>query len=158
MVDLLMDAAGGEAMAKAMLARGAVARQPDPIDVEVGLNLRRARLARGYSQASLAEQLGLTFQQIQHYERGGNRVSASMLVRAARALEIPAADLLPAEDGQGLEPSVTRRMSEVRGMAALANAYCALRSPALRRAVLQVVRVMAKEQKAPAGLAEGETR
>ena len=62
---------------------------PDPIDVEVGQRLRARRRVAGVTQAGLAEVLNLSFQQIQKYERGYNRVSASVLVRCARA-EFPA--------------------------------------------------------------------
>lgn len=63
--------------------------QPDPVDVHVGSRLRERRLMLGISQTSLGDSLGLTFQQIQKYERGANRVSASMLFRAAEALNVP---------------------------------------------------------------------
>lgn len=60
---------------------------PDPIDVHVGKLLRARRLALGVSQQELAEALGLTFQQVQKYESGANRISASKLYKAARALQ-----------------------------------------------------------------------
>jgi len=61
---------------------------PDPIDVGVGARIRIRRREIGVSQTSLGEHLGLTFQQVQKYERGTNRVSASMLVRHRRAAAI----------------------------------------------------------------------
>ena len=61
---------------------------PDPIDVAVGLRLRTLRKSRGMSQEQLGRALGITFQQIQKYERGTNRISASMLVKSARALSV----------------------------------------------------------------------
>src|SRR5579863_3742394 len=71
---------------------------PDLIDVEVGLNLRRARLLRKLSQTQLGDALGISFQQIQKYERGVNRLSTSMLIRAARFLAIRPVELLPLQD------------------------------------------------------------
>lgn len=68
-----------------------VGRQPNPVDVSVGLTIRKRRKAIGMSQEELGEALGLTFQQIQKYERGANRVSASKLYEAARALGTPIA-------------------------------------------------------------------
>ena len=62
-------------------------RSPNPVDVHVGERIRRRRRALGISQDRLAEQLGLTFQQVQKYERGANRVSASKLYQIARALQ-----------------------------------------------------------------------
>jgi len=67
------------------------ARSPNPVDVHVGARLRLRRRQLGISQAQLAHALGLTFQQIQKYERGTNRVSASKLYEAARHLGEPVA-------------------------------------------------------------------
>ncbi len=63
--------------------------RPNPIDVHVGGRLRLRRTLLGLSQESLGEALGLTFQQIQKYERGANRIGASRLFDLARALEVP---------------------------------------------------------------------
>jgi transcriptional regulator with XRE-family HTH domain len=114
---------------------------PDPIDVGVGLNLRRLRLARGISQAELAEALGITFQQIQKYERAANRVSASMLVKAARFLGVSPADLLPAEDEAGAPEAFSRRAA-VSGSAEVLNAYAEMPNPDLRSAVLNMMRAL----------------
>jgi transcriptional regulator with XRE-family HTH domain len=62
---------------------------PDRVDVHVGRRLREMRLLRGLSQSALGKRLGVTFQQIQKYERGANRLSASMLWHAAEALNVP---------------------------------------------------------------------
>jgi transcriptional regulator with XRE-family HTH domain len=62
---------------------------PHPIDVHVGSRVRLARLLAGRTQQWLAEQVSLTFQQIQKYERGANRVSCSMLSEFAEALDRP---------------------------------------------------------------------
>jgi transcriptional regulator with XRE-family HTH domain len=59
----------------------------DPIDIHVGAEIRRRRKFLSMSQSGLAEQLGITFQQIQKYERGANRVSASALYRIAITLK-----------------------------------------------------------------------
>lgn len=62
-------------------------RAPNPIDQYVGARIRARRKVLGVSQEKLADQLGLTFQQVQKYERGTNRVSASKLYEIARALK-----------------------------------------------------------------------
>jgi transcriptional regulator with XRE-family HTH domain len=62
---------------------------PDPIDVYVGSRLRERRISLGMSQTTLAERMSLAFQQIQKYERGTNRLSASALWRAAEAVDVP---------------------------------------------------------------------
>ena len=61
---------------------------PDPVDVHVGSKMRMQRKRLGHTQTALADALGITFQQVQKYERGANRVSASMLYRAARFLAV----------------------------------------------------------------------
>lgn len=71
--------------------------QPDPIDVQVGLRVRAMRKSRSMSQETLAKACGLTFQQIQKYERGANRISASMLVRIAKACDVGVQELFPEE-------------------------------------------------------------
>jgi transcriptional regulator with XRE-family HTH domain len=74
--------------------------EADPVDVAVGARIRLLRKLRGLSQQALAQASGVTFQQIQKYERGANRVSASMLARIAAALGTPVADLF-GEDSPG---------------------------------------------------------
>lgn len=61
-------------------------RHPNPIDLHVGRRIRQRRRLLGVTQERLAEDLGLTFQQVQKYERGANRVSASKLYEVARSL------------------------------------------------------------------------
>jgi transcriptional regulator with XRE-family HTH domain len=62
---------------------------PHPVDIHVGSRLRTRRNQLGMSQTTLAEGLGITFQQVQKYERGANRISASMLYAAARVVGVP---------------------------------------------------------------------
>lgn len=70
---------------------------PDPIDITVGNRIRVRRKWLSLSQSDLAAALGLTFQQIQKYERGANRVSASTLVRTAKVLDTTVAALVGEE-------------------------------------------------------------
>lgn len=74
---------------------------PDPIDMEVGQRIRAARLMRKVSQEALADACGVSFQQVQKYERGKNRVSASMLCRIAARLDINPVDFLPHQEPTG---------------------------------------------------------
>jgi transcriptional regulator with XRE-family HTH domain len=71
-----------------MAKRIVAADGPDPIDAHVGARLRARRILLGLSQSALAAKLGVTFQQVQKYERGANRLSASQLWRAAEALQV----------------------------------------------------------------------
>src|SRR6195952_1505577 len=66
-----------------------VERSPHPVDLHVGARIRMRRKVLGVSQEKLADELGLTFQQVQKYERGANRVSASKLYEIARSLSAP---------------------------------------------------------------------
>lgn len=64
-------------------------RTPDPRDPRIGMRIRTLRLERRLSQAELGEMLGVSFQQVQKYEKGVNRVSAGRLHRVAEALQVP---------------------------------------------------------------------
>jgi transcriptional regulator with XRE-family HTH domain len=78
------------------------------IDVHVGRRIRARRLEVGLTQAALGEALGVRFQQIQKYESGANRISASRLWRFCQALEVPAAyffEGLPSTRGEASAPA-----------------------------------------------------
>lgn len=70
----------------------------DPIDDFIGQSVRARRLAAGVSQEALADAIGVTFQQVQKYERGENRIAASRLIRIARRLDCKITDFIPEED------------------------------------------------------------
>jgi transcriptional regulator with XRE-family HTH domain len=70
-------------------AKPSKAQEPHPVDVYVGGRLRLRRTFLGYSQEKLGQALGLTFQQIQKYERGHNRISSSKLYELSMLLEVP---------------------------------------------------------------------
>lgn len=77
---------------------------PDPIDVAVGKEIRARRKWLGISQSALADALTVSFQQVQKYERGANRVSASMLVRIAQKLDTSVGELVGETPGQAGDP------------------------------------------------------
>lgn len=147
---------------------------PDPIDVEVGGRIRARRIALGVSQTALAKALGLTFQQVQKYEKGANRVSASTLVRVARELGVTVAFLV-GEEGDtpirsvahvglaGKSPPVSAAEPRSLGEAArgvrpdagfgglgiaealeLVEVFGRVGDPSVRRAMLQLLQTMAK--------------
>jgi transcriptional regulator with XRE-family HTH domain len=120
---------------------------PDPIDIAVGLRLRTLRKSRGMSQEQLGRALGITFQQIQKYERGTNRISASMLVKSARALAVAPTSLLP-EEGEPApkSPAIMALIAQLRGAEELIESYSRIKSPRLRRALLQMSRSLANEE------------
>ncbi len=117
---------------------------PDPIDIAVGLRLRTLRKSKGMSQEQLGRALGITFQQIQKYERGTNRISASMLVKSARALSVSANSILPDENEPAPKsPAILSLLAQLRGVDELVECYSRIKSPRLRRAVLQLARSLA---------------
>lgn len=66
---------------------------PHPVDVAVGARVRELRIRAGLSQSALAEALGVSFQQIQKYEKGTNRMGASRLIQVAKGLGVPVMEL-----------------------------------------------------------------
>lgn len=113
----------------------------DPVDLFVGQRLKAARLTSGLSQAELGKAMGLSFQQVQKYERGTNRISASMLVRAGKALGVPVADFFPDDDIDLKAESIDIRAT--RGGATLAEYFLAM-DPAQRAVLLQVAQEFAR--------------
>jgi len=112
--------------------------------VAIGQRIRERRRALGLSQVALAEAVGLTFQQIQKYERGSNRISFSRLVEIAEALSCQLSDL-----AEGLiAASGADELEHLNGLLAKAGAlemleaYAALPTQDLRRAVLQHSRAL----------------
>src|SRR5258708_28658631 len=94
-----------------------------PVDRLIGQNIRANRLARGLSQAELADQIGVTFQQVQKYEKGTNRVGGSRLVQVAKALNAPAFALL-----EGAEVESLHARSELPGLIVNRHAIRMLRA------------------------------
>src|SRR4051812_16801280 len=100
---------------------------PDPVDLHVGHTIRTLRKLKGLSQQALADAGGVTFQQVQKYERGANRVSASMLTRLAQALGVPAASLLPPEGDVDVQVwADVAELARTEGCIELARAYAQL--------------------------------
>ena len=118
----------------------------DPIDVAVGVRVRTRRKSMGLSQSALAEHLGLTFQQVQKYERGANRVSASMLVHIAEKLECSVSMLIgETERGVDLPDSDLLSGLLTSGATDLLRAYNAIGSTSQRQTLLKLARAMAED-------------
>ncbi len=79
-------------------------RSPLPIDVLVGQNIRICRLQKGLSQGELGRRIGVTFQQVQKYEKGANRVGASRLTQIADVLGVPIPTLFEGAPSAGHTP------------------------------------------------------
>ena len=127
-------------------------KRPNPTDVYVGSRIRMRRKMLGLSQEKLGERLGITFQQIQKYEKGTNRVGASRLQAMSDALDVPVAyffpENAPTPQGGMKEESATYMMdflSTSEGLD-LSRAFTRIRSPKVRRKVVELVRALADEQ------------
>ncbi len=79
-------------------------KQPNPVDIHVGARVRLRRTMLGMSQTALAEQLGITFQQVQKYEKGTNRMGASRLQQTASVLSVPPGWFFEDAPGSGIRP------------------------------------------------------
>jgi transcriptional regulator with XRE-family HTH domain len=129
---------------------------PRPVDVHVGRRLRERRTLLGMSQERLAELLGVTYQQVQKYERGANRIGSSRLHDIARYLDVPVAWFFA-----GLDEPESRVPGLAEGPAAftfdapapsqpppretaeLVRAFTAIREPEVRRRLVDLVRTLA---------------
>ena len=100
--------------------------QRDPIDTAVGQRIRLERKAKGLSQQALAEAIGVSFQQVQKYENGANRVSASMLARISETLDAPIAELFGAADGERRLNDEIADLLVLEGALPLLRAYASL--------------------------------
>ncbi len=135
-----------------MKARGPE-NTPHHLDVALGLRIRQRRKVLGVSQTALADAVGLTFQQIQKYERGFNRVSFSRLVDIAHALDCRVVDMIgDLDDGDMPSPLFQQNTAHLResGAPELLSAYSAA-PPALRRVILKLAVEIAKDQLARQG-------
>jgi transcriptional regulator with XRE-family HTH domain len=128
---------------------------PNPIDRHVGLRIRLRRKELNLSQEKLGDSIGLTFQQIQKYERAANRVSASKLWELARALQISVAYFYEGLGETGdlvatMAPSarVQDFLLTAEGVE-LATLFPQIRQGRLRRKILELVRVMADDEGLP---------
>jgi transcriptional regulator with XRE-family HTH domain len=121
---------------------------PHPVDRHVGLRVRMRRKELGVSQERLAESLGITFQQVQKYERGANRVSASKLWEIAAALKTPVAYFYDGLGERSLasadRESTQAFLESTEGMELMA-AFPRITEPAIRRKIVELVLVVADE-------------
>ncbi|HYD46438.1 MAG TPA: helix-turn-helix domain-containing protein [Phenylobacterium sp.] len=114
--------------------------EPDPIDVAVGARIRLRRKQLGVSQSKLADAIGVTFQQVQKYERGANRVSASSLAKIAKALDAPVAAFFGHED-EGADEKMFSVL-KTPGASEMLEAYSRIRDSEQRQALIALARSM----------------
>jgi len=118
------------------------AEGPDPVDFAIGARVRARRRQLDLSQGDLAEALGVSFQQVQKYERGVNRVSGSTLVAAAAALSTTVGWLV-GEEGEGAQTDDVFRALATPGALELLQAYARINAPRTRAALLALAEQLA---------------
>lgn len=118
---------------------------PGPLDLNVGARIRLRRKTLGITQSELAEALGLTFQQVQKYERGVNRVSASVLVKIAKRLDCSVSFLL-GEDGGGEAEAISPAVMVTPGAVELLETYAKIGDRRARAALLSVAKALAASE------------
>ena len=140
------------------VGRPPTSANPNPIDIHVGQRVRLRRTLMGMSQEKLGDALGLTFQQVQIYDRGANRIGASRLFDLAKALQVPVGfffddlssdpthvdvDKVGDSKGSNEDPMQQRETIE------LVRAYYRIANPTARRRLYELARSIADEMDPP---------
>ena len=118
---------------------------PEPVDRHVGSRVRMRRLMLGMSQTSLADKLGLTFQQVQKYEKGMNRMGSSRLQQIANILQVPVTFFFedaPGQtklDGGGPSPAYVSDFLATKDGLTLTKAFMQIKNAKLRRSIVNLV-------------------
>lgn len=132
-------------------------KTPDPIDRHVGSRVRMQRILMKMSQEKLGEALGLTFQQVQKYEKGLNRIGASRLQQISKTLSVPpsfffegAPSLSTAEGASGFAEESSSQfvvdfLSTAEGLH-LNRAFARIKDPKVRKRVLDLVTTLAEQE------------
>ena len=130
------------------MARNSDEHSPHPLDIALGSRVRLRRKELGYSQDQLARAVGITFQQVQKYEHGTNRISFSRLVEISEALECSVGDLIGNLDKSKSSGSFSKQVAFLTepGASDLLEAYASIESPKRRRAILNLARQLASDQ------------
>lgn len=132
--------------------------QKSPVDVKLGQQLRKLRIMRGYSQDAIAKKIGITFQQLQKYERGINRVCVSRLVDICKFFSIPPSHLVDTlssdvgnnsflnEDGDEFVYEVEYDDIDNKEVLALIRAYKSISNANIRRKVINLIKSLGEEE------------
>jgi len=131
-------------------------KKPNPIDIHVGSRIRLRRNMLGLSQEKLGESLGITFQQIQKYEKGTNRVGASRLQAIASILSVPVSFFFEDAPGQDGAPAggfaedsstsfVVDFLNSAEGIQ-LNRAFARITDVRVRRKIIDLVKVLASDE------------
>ena len=130
-------------------------KAPNPVDRYVGSRVRMRRIMLGMSQEKLGEALGLTFQQVQKYEKGTNRVGASRIQQISEILQVPVSFLFeggpsgtPSAGGlnEGTSPAYVSDFLATSEGLALTRAFTRIADPKLRRSIVELVEQIATRE------------
>ena len=131
-----------------------MALHPNPVDIHVGRRVRLRRTLVGMSQGNLGEAVGLTFQQIQKYERGANRIGSSRLFHLSQILDVPVSfffDDMPPLDPDALPGLGEQKQAEFkpdplvkRETLELVRAYYKITDPGARKRLFELTKAIAK--------------
>jgi transcriptional regulator with XRE-family HTH domain len=135
-----------------MSKENGMAKAPNPVDRHVGSRVRMRRMMMGMSQEKLGDAIGLTFQQVQKYEKGTNRIGASRLQQIAHTLQVPVSFFFegaPMEgaplDADAPSPSfVSDFLASADGLA-LTKAFMQIKDSKLRRRIVDLVEGIASQ-------------
>ena len=118
---------------------------PNPVDIHVGKQLRLRRTMLGKTQDALAKSLGLSFQQIQKYERGTNRIGSSRLYQFSQVLDVPIAFFFDGVTKAGVAPARPQSTDpqSKRETLELVRAFTRISDPLVRKNLLKIAKVMA---------------
>jgi transcriptional regulator with XRE-family HTH domain len=128
-------------------------KKPNPVDQHVGSRVRLRRMLLGMSQERLGDSMGLTFQQVQKYEKGVNRIGASRLFQISKILDVPVQfffEEAPQADGHAVGPGLAEPDSETfileflnsREGLELNRAFVKIADPKVRKSVVDLVRAL----------------
>jgi transcriptional regulator with XRE-family HTH domain len=130
-----------------------VVSKPNPVDIHVGSRVRLRRTLLGMSQEKLGTAVGLTFQQIQKYERGANRIGSSRLFQFAQVLDVPVSfffedmpeEIARSQPGASLNASESFQQDQFarRETLELVRAYYKIRNPNVRKRVFELTKAVA---------------
>jgi transcriptional regulator with XRE-family HTH domain len=131
-------------------------KAPNPTDKHVGARVRMRRMMLGMSQEKLGDALGLTFQQVQKYEKGANRIGASRLQQIAEILQVPVsfffegAPSSPGHSGGGgaseaASPAYVSEFLATSDGLALTKAFMRIKNPKLRRRIVELVEQISQD-------------
>ena len=129
-------------------------KAPNPVDKYVGSRVRMRRIMLGMSQEKLGEAIGLTFQQVQKYERGANRIGASRLFELSKVLDVPVSfffDDMNSETSGGRVPGVSEASPDFdskdlskREILELARAFDRIKDEKVRKSVLELTKSLSR--------------